>query len=133
MESCVGESTLNAVRNSQNEIFLCENVRFHAEETGTQKKADGSKFKVPEHRVQEFRNQLSQLGNCFVNDAFGTAHRSHSSIVGISHKLRVAGLLMEKELKFLGEFLEKPKRPVLAILGGAELRSQISCNWSKTC
>lgn len=60
------------------------------------KNSDGSKVKSDPERIKAFRNQLSQLGNCFVNDAFGAAHRAHSSVVGINHNYRVAGLLMEK-------------------------------------
>ena len=69
---------------------------------------------------------MSQLGNVYVNDAFGTAHRAHSSVVGINHKYRVAGLLMEKELKYLGGFLEKPKKPVLVIMGGAKVADKVN-------
>lgn len=65
------------------------------------------------------------MGNEYVNDAFGTAHRAHSSVVGINHKHRVAGLLMQKELNFLGNFLEKPKKPVVVILGGAKISDKI--------
>jgi phosphoglycerate kinase len=60
------------------------------------KDASGKKVRADPEKVKQFRNQLSQLGNCFVNDAFGTAHRAHSSVVGLNHKFRVAGLLMEK-------------------------------------
>lgn len=56
-----------------------------------------------------------------MNDAFGAAHRNHSSVAGITHKIRAAGLLMEKEIDYLGSFIEKPKKPVLAILGGAKV------------
>lgn len=61
----------------------------------------------------------------YVNDAFGTAHRAHSSVVGINHKFRVAGLLMEKQLKYLGNFVENPKKPVVVILGGAKVADKI--------
>ena len=60
-----------------------------------------------------------------MNDAFGTAHRAHSSVVGLNHKFKVAGLLMEKELDFLGGFLRKPKKPVLVILGGFKVTDKI--------
>ena len=68
---------------------------------------------------------MTQLGNVYVNDAFGAAHRAHSSVVGIAHKYRVGGLLMKNELKFMGEFLENPKKPVLVILGGAKVADKI--------
>lgn len=60
-----------------------------------------------------------------MNDAFGTAHRAHSSVVGINNKFKVAGLLMEKELEFLGGFLKNPKKPVLIILGGFKVTDKI--------
>ncbi len=72
-------------------------------------------------KINLFRNELSKLGNIYINDAFGTSHRNHSSVAGITHCVRAAGLLMEKEIQFLGGFIEKPKKPVLAILGGAKV------------
>lgn len=72
-------------------------------------------------KIKTFRNELSKLGNIYVNDAFGAAHRNHSSVAGITHQIRAAGLLMEKEIKFLGSFIEKPKKTVLAVLGGAKV------------
>lgn len=75
--------------------------------------------------IKNFRNQLSRLGNVYVNDAFGAAHRNHSSVAGITHKVRASGLLMEKQIKFLGGFIEKPKKPVLAVLGGAKVRDKL--------
>jgi phosphoglycerate kinase len=65
------------------------------------------------------------LGDVYVNDAFGTAHRAHSSVVGIKHKYRVAGLLLQKELEFLGGFLQSPRKPVLVILGGSKVVDKI--------
>lgn len=65
------------------------------------------------------------LGNIFVNDAFGTCHRAHSSIVGIDHKYRVAGNLLKKELDFFGKTLQNPERPVLVIMGGAKVNDKI--------
>lgn len=80
-------------------------MRFHVEEEGSSKDKAGKKTKADPEKVKAFRAQLTQLGDCYVNDAFGTAHRAHSSVVGINHKFRVAGLLMQKELSFLGNFL----------------------------
>lgn len=125
LDDCVGESVISQVNKANNEIFLCENVRFHVEEEGSSKDSSGKKTKADPEKVKAFRNQLSKLGNCYVNDAFGTAHRAHSSVVGINHKYRVAGLLMQKELSFLGNFLEKPKKPVVVILGGAKISDKI--------
>jgi len=100
-------------------------LRFHEEEEGSRKDDEGKKIKSSPEAIKHFRDQLTQLGNVYVNDAFGTAHRAHSSVVGIAHKYRVAGLLMQKELKFMGNFLEKPKRPVLVVLGGAKVKDKI--------
>ncbi len=82
-------------------------------------------MKCTKEAVAEFRRQLTQLGNCYVNDAFGTAHRAHSSVVGIAHKYRVAGLLMQKEIQYLGSFLEAPKKPVLVVLGGSKVTDKL--------
>ena len=96
LDDCVGDSIVNQINSSSNEIFLCENVRYHAEEEGKYKNSEGKKVTVDSEKIKAFRNQLSQLGSVYVNDAFGTAHRAHSSVVGIQHKYRVAGLLMQK-------------------------------------
>ncbi|MDB4872086.1 MAG: pgk [Gemmatimonadales bacterium] len=94
------------------EILLLENTRF----LGGEEKND-----------QRLARALSELGDCFVNDAFGSAHRAHASTVGIAEHLRpaVAGLLMEKELEYLGSTLSNPKRPFVAILGGAKISGKI--------
>ncbi len=91
---------------------LLENVRFHPQE---------------EANDPEFAKRLSMLGDLFVNDAFGTAHRAHASTEGITHFLpSVAGFLMKKELDYLGSALDEPKRPFVAILGGAKVKDKIS-------
>lgn len=93
------------------QIMLLENVRFRKEETENE---------------EAFSKELASLGDLFVNDAFGTAHRAHSSTTGIGRFLpAVSGFLMEKELKFLGESLENPQRPFLAIMGGAKVSDKI--------
>jgi phosphoglycerate kinase len=127
LDDCVTESVINTVKNSKNnEIYLCENVRFHIEEEGSTKDKDGKKIKAEPEKVKQFQEKLTQLGDCYVNDAFGTAHRAHSSVVGVKHKYRVAGLLMQKELNFLGNFVEKPKKPVVAVLGGSKISDKIN-------
>jgi len=68
---------------------------------------------------------LTNLGELFVNDAFGTAHRAHSSMVGINHPIRAAGYLMKKELDYFSKALESPERPFLVILGGAKVKDKI--------
>jgi phosphoglycerate kinase len=94
------------------QVLLLENLRFHPEE---------------EANDQRFARQLAALGDIYVNDAFGTAHRAHSSTEGIAHYLpAVAGFLMEKELSFLGGALENPKRPFVAISGGAKVSDKIT-------
>lgn len=92
-------------------VMLLENVRFHKEET----KNDAG-----------FSKQLADLADIFVGDAFGSAHRAHSSTTGVSEYLpAVSGYLMQKEIKFLGGALENPKRPLVAILGGAKVSDKI--------
>lgn len=76
-------------------------------------------------KVEEFRKSLTGLGDIFVNDAFGTAHRAHSSMVGIKHPIRAAGYLMKQELQSFAKVLEKPERPYLVILGGAKVKDKI--------
>ena len=89
----------------EGEVVLLENVRFHKEE---------------EENNLEFAKRLASFAEIYVNDAFGTAHRAHASTAGVANYLpAVSGFLIEKELKFLGASLENPKRPFVAILGGA--------------
>src|SRR5207244_1479724 len=76
-------------------------------------------------KVDEFRASLSKLGDVYINDAFGTAHRPHSSMVGVKLPQRAAGFLMKKELDAFAKVLDKPRRPVLAILGGAKVADKI--------
>ena len=93
------------------EVMLLENVRFRPEE---------------EKNGEDFSKELASLADVFVNDAFGTAHRAHSSTAGIASFLpAVSGFLIEKELRFLGEALNDPKRPLVAILGGAKVSDKI--------
>lgn len=94
------------------QLLLLENLRFHPEE------------EVNDHR---FSRELSVLGDLYVNDAFGSAHRSHSSTEGITHfvKESVSGLLMEREIRYLQEMLRAPKRPFTAVLGGAKVSDKI--------
>lgn len=105
------------------EILLLENLRFHPEEEG--KNAAGEKDKTA---MDDFAKELASMGEVFVQDAFGTVHRAHASTAGIVKYVKdaAAGFLVEKELKFLGEALDKPVRPFLAILGGAKVSDKIS-------
>lgn len=95
----------------EGEVVLLENVRFHKEE---------------EKNDPEFSKELASLAEVYVNDAFGTSHRAHSSTAGVADYLpAVSGFLIEKELEFLGGALENPKRPFIAILGGAKVSDKI--------
>jgi phosphoglycerate kinase len=109
---CVGPEAEAAVAKLQpGEILLLENLRFHAEE---------------EKNDPDFSKKLASLADIYVNDAFGTAHRAHASTVGVTKFLpSAAGFLMGKELDFLGGALDNPKRPFVAILGGAKVVDKI--------
>merc|ERR1712196_47169 len=106
-------------------VFLLENLRFHVEEEGKGVDPDGNKIKADKEKVAEFRKSLKALGDIYVNDAFGTAHRAHSSMVGEGYDTKVAGALVEKELSAFSKVLDNPARPVLAILGGAKVSDKI--------
>jgi phosphoglycerate kinase len=126
LNDCVGtevEAACAALK--PGEVVLLENLRFHIEEEGKVKNKDGSKTKADPEKVEGFRASLTKLGDVYVNDAFGTAHRAHSSVVGVDLPDKVAGFLMQKELDAFGSVLENPKRPVLAILGGAKVADKI--------
>ena len=112
-DDCVGRSVSEKVAAMDNgDLLLLENLRLHPEE---------------EKNDPDFAKQLASLCDVYVNDAFGTAHRAHASTEGITHFVRdkVAGLLMEKELNFLGKALHDPERPFVAILGGAKVSDKI--------
>jgi len=126
LPDCVGPEVEKAcLALKPGEVALLENLRFHIEEEGKVKKQDGSSVKADPAAVKAFRASLTKLGDVYVNDAFGTAHRAHSSITGIALEERAAGYLMKKELDFLGEAVEKPKRPFVAIIGGAKVSGKI--------
>lgn len=113
VNDCVGANVKERLEKlSVGEILLLENLRFH---------------KGEEANDEDFAEQLAELCDVFVNDAFGTAHRAHASTAGITKFVddSVAGLLMEKELEFLGKALNDPDRPFVAILGGAKVSDKI--------
>ncbi|KAH7096114.1 phosphoglycerate kinase [Auriculariales sp. MPI-PUGE-AT-0066] len=123
---CVGPDVEKAVNSAETgSVILLENLRFHIEEEGSVKDKDGKKTKADPAAVDKFREGLTSLGDVYVNDAFGTAHRAHSSMVGVKLPQRAAGFLMKKELDFFAKALEKPDRPFLAILGGAKVSDKI--------
>lgn len=125
LNDCVGEEVSSAVNSaSDGTVFLLENLRFHIEEEGS-KKVDGQKVKASKEDVEKFREQLTSLADVYVNDAFGTAHRAHSSMVGFNLPQKAAGFLVAKELTYFAKALENPQRPFLAILGGAKVSDKI--------
>jgi phosphoglycerate kinase len=107
------------------DVVLLENMRFFREEELYEKY--DSLPEIDKKKVDTFLDGLASLGDVFVNDAFGTAHRAHASTVGIAKKFSVSacGLLMEKELKYLGGLLSSPEKPFIAILGGAKVSDKI--------
>ena len=117
---CVGTEAEGAVADAHKaggpNLVLLENLRFHAEE---------------EKNDPEFSRALASLADCYVDDAFGAAHRAHASVEGITHVVKrpAAGLLMERELKYLGHTLESPERPFVVILGGAKVSDKIETRW----
>ncbi|KAI9670624.1 MAG: phosphoglycerate kinase [Alyxoria varia] len=125
-KDCVGPETEAAVNGATGGgVVLLENLRFHAEEEGSAKDEQGNKVKADKEKVAEFRKGLTKLGDVYINDAFGTAHRAHSSMVGCDLPQRASGFLMAKELEYFAKALEKPQRPFLAILGGAKVSDKI--------
>jgi len=106
-------------------VILLENLRFHVEEEGKGVNEAGEKVKADEAKVAEFRASLSKLGDVYINDAFGTAHRGHSSMVGCALPQKASGFLMKKELSYFAKALETPEKPFLAILGGAKVKDKI--------
>ncbi|KAI6118728.1 phosphoglycerate kinase [Pisolithus croceorrhizus] len=126
LSDCVGPEVEQSVRSAPHgSVILLENLRFHIEEEGSVKNKDGTKVKADPAKVTEFRQSLTRLGDVYVNDAFGTAHRAHSSMVGIQLPQRAAGFLVKKELEYFAKVLESPDRPFLAILGGAKVSDKI--------
>ena len=110
---CVGEIAEEMSRQLESrQVLLLENLRFHAEE---------------EANDPEFSKKLASLADVYCNDAFGSAHRAHASTEGITHYIKpaVAGLLMEKEITYLGKALENPEKPFVAIIGGSKISGKI--------
>lgn len=114
LDDCIGQSVETAANSLENgQVALLENLRYHSGETQNE---------------PEFAAKLSQLADCYVNDAFGTAHRAHASTFGVAKLLptKVSGYLIEKELEFLGEKTANANRPFVVILGGAKVSDKIS-------
>eukprot|EP00172_Hildenbrandia_rubra_P000545 Plantae.Rhodophyta-Hildenbrandia_rubra.ctg1283.p1 GENE.Plantae.Rhodophyta-Hildenbrandia_rubra.ctg1283~~Plantae.Rhodophyta-Hildenbrandia_rubra.ctg1283.p1 ORF type:complete len:418 (+),score=130.09 Plantae.Rhodophyta-Hildenbrandia_rubra.ctg1283:2293-3546(+) len=126
LNDCVGDEVEKRCAEAKDgEILLLENLRFHIEEEGKGVDDKGEKVKAKEEDVKMFRQGLTKLVDVYVNDAFGTAHRAHSSMVGVEVEKRAAGLLMTKELEYFGKALDEPKKPFVSILGGAKVKDKI--------
>ncbi len=111
LDDCIGDEVKQAIKTAKEKIILLENLRFYPQE---------------EANDSEFAGKLACLGEIFVNDAFGTAHRAHASTEGVTHFLKsAAGFLLEKEIQYLGEALKNPKHPFVVILGGAKVSDKI--------
>jgi phosphoglycerate kinase len=110
---------------STGSVILLENLRFHVEEEGKGVAPDGSKTKAEPEATKTFRESIQKLADVYVNDAFGTAHRAHSSMLGEGYDVRASGFLMQKELDEFAKVLDNPQRPLLAILGGAKVSDKI--------
>lgn len=112
LNDCIGGNIKSDIGLAKERIILLENLRFHPEE---------------EANDQNFAKQLASLGEVFVNDAFGTAHRAHASTEGVTHYLKsAAGFLLDKEIKYLGGAVSNPLRPFMVILGGAKVSDKIA-------
>ncbi len=113
LPDCIGPETESAIAKAQpGDVVLLENLRFYKQE---------------EANDPAFAAALATLGDVYCNDAFGTAHRAHASTEGVTHHVNTvcAGLLVQKELRYLGNALEQPKRPLIAILGGSKISGKI--------
>lgn len=112
LTECVGPAVKNEINAAKERVILLENLRFHAEE---------------EANDANFAKELASLGDLYVNDAFGTAHRAHASTEGVTKFIKpaVAGFLLEKEIQYLGEAVTNPKKPYAVILGGAKVSDKI--------
>ena len=126
LSGCVGAEVEAACADpAPGSVILLENLRFHVEEEGKGVNAEGEKIKASKEATDAFRASLAKLGDVYVNDAFGTAHRAHSSMVGEGFDVKCGGFLVAKELEAFGKVLDTPTKPVLAILGGAKVSDKI--------
>ncbi|MEY2931742.1 MAG: hypothetical protein RL033_2491 [Pseudomonadota bacterium] len=117
LSDCVGPEIERACSDLKpGSVVLLENLRFYLEEEGKG---------ATKEQVAAFRASLTKLGDVYINDAFGTAHRAHASMVGVTLPQRASGFLMQKELEYFGKALSNPERPFLAILGGAKVKDKI--------
>ena len=111
LDDCVGEQIDKEVAEATEKIVLLENLRFHPEE---------------EKNDAQFSSQLAKLGQVYINDAFGTAHRAHASTEGVTKYLpAAAGFLLQKEIEYLSKIVENPEKPFVAIMGGAKVSDKV--------
>ncbi|MBM3245861.1 MAG: phosphoglycerate kinase [Candidatus Omnitrophica bacterium] len=111
VDECVGDKVKSEIEAARERVILLENLRFHPEE---------------EANDAGFAKELAALGDIFVNDAFGTAHRAHASTEGVAHYLKsAAGFLLDKEIQYLGGAIQNPQKPFMVILGGSKVSDKI--------
>jgi phosphoglycerate kinase len=126
LNDCIGEEVEKFCDNlCGGQIVLLENLRFHLEEEGSFTDDSGVKHKSNPEDIFKFRESLSKLGDLFINDAFSTSHRAHSSMVGVNIPIKAAGFLMKKEIQAFGKALESPEKPFCVIMGGAKVKDKI--------
>ena len=134
---CMGEKAAEMAANLKpGEVMLLENLRFYAEEEGkprglaedaSKEEKDAAKKALKEGPQKEFVKKLASLADCYINDAFGTAHRAHASTAGVADYLpAVCGYLVQKEVSIMGKALSDPERPFVAILGGAKVSDKLN-------
>jgi len=124
-KDCVGDDVETACANPEKgSVILLENCRFHIEEEG-KGVVGGEKVKADKAATDKFRASLARLADIFCSDAFGTAHRAHSSMMGVGYDIKCSGFLVAKELSAFAKVLDTPAKPVAAILGGAKVSDKI--------
>lgn len=126
LSDCIGSNVQkHCAAADKGKVTLLENVRFHMAEEGKGVNAQGEKVKAEKADIELFRSELTSMADLYVNDAFGTSHRAHSSMVGVDVPVRAAGFLLQKELKYFAKVLEAPEQPLTVVLGGAKVQDKI--------
>jgi len=124
-DSCGSEVEEACKDPASGSVILLENIRYHVEEEGKGVDDEGNKIKADKDKTAAFRASLAKLADVYCNDAFGTAHRAHSSMVGEGYAVKCSGFLVAKELGAFAKVLDSPARPLTAILGGAKVSDKI--------
>jgi len=126
LKDCCGAEVEAACANpTAGSVILLENCRYHVEEEGKGVDQDGNKIKADKAKTKEFRASIAKLADIYCSDAFGTAHRAHSSMIGEGYAVKCSGFLVAKELDAFAKVLDSPTRPLCAILGGAKVSDKI--------